>query len=424
MCDTLCGPGVGGMVFAKNSDRPVGEVQLAVPFGRRPTAGCILRTQYLSIGDTGAHAALLSCPTWLWGAEHGVNEFGVAIGNERVATVHDVAQARPRLIGMDMVRLGLERARSAADALDILVDLLATHGQGGIADAAHQEAYDSSFLIADPRQAFVLDTSGTDFAAAPFPRGTAISNRLSVGSGWTRGSPDLEPGADFGRFRDPDAPTDSAELRLAASRTFLDGQRATAGGLSPAATAAHLRDHGNGPWGAPGTAGPAQPPPRPGGPGPESGTGSGSGTEPGSGSGSGSGVSVCMHLPGRSVTAASLIAVLPTELAAGAPLRAYVALGSPCVSVYVPAFVRTAAGPPPFVPKELSSESMWRAVDALRQRVEADPTAIGPIRQVLDPVEEELWFEAGEIVETPDRWPDVAASWGGRALAALQSCAP
>jgi secernin len=394
------------MVFAKNSDRPVGEVQLAVPFGRRPTAGCILRTQYLSIGDTGAHAALLSCPTWLWGAEHGVNEFGVAIGNERVATVHDSAQARPRLIGMDMVRLGLERARSAEEALDILVDLLTTHGQGGIADAARQEAYDSSFLIADPRQAFVLDTSGTDFAAAPFPRGTAISNRLSVGSDWTRGSPDLEPGDDFGRFRDPDAPVASAELRLAASRTFLDGQRATAGGLTPAATAAHLRDHGNGPWGAPGAAGPAQPPPTAG------------GAEPGSG------VSVCMHLSGGSVTAASLIAVLPTDLAAGAPLQAYVALGSPCVGIYVPAFVRTAAGPPPFVPKELSSEAMWRAADALRQRVEADPAAIGPIREVLDPVEEELWFEAAEIVGTPDRWPDVAASWGGRALAALESCGP
>jgi secernin len=394
------------MVFAKNSDRPVGEVQLAVPFGRRPTAGCILRTQYLSIGDTGAHAALLSCPTWLWGAEHGVNEFGVAIGNERVATVHDSAQARPRLIGMDMVRLGLERARSAEEALDILVDLLTTHGQGGIADAARQEAYDSSFLIADPRQAFVLDTSGTDFAAAPFPRGTAISNRLSVGSDWTRGSPDLEPGDDFGRFRDPDAPVASAELRLAASRTFLDGQRATAGGLTPAATAAHLRDHGNGPWGAPGAAGPAQPPPTAG------------GAEPGSG------VSVCMHLSGGSVTAASLIAVLPTDLAAGAPLQAYVALGSPCVGIYVPAFVRTAAGPPPFVPKELSSEAMWRAADALRQRVEADPAAIGPIREVLDPVEEELWLEAAEIVGTPDRWPDVAASWGGRALAALESCGP
>ena len=388
MCDTLCGPGVGGMVFAKNSDRPVGEVQLAVPFGRRPTAGCILRTQYLSIGDTGAHAALLSCPTWLWGAEHGVNEFGVAIGNERVATVHDAAQAPPRLIGMDLVRLGLERARSAAEALDILVDLLTTHGQGGIADAAHAEAYDSSFLIADPAQAFVLDTSGTDFAAAPFPRGTAISNRLSVGSDWTRGSPDLDDGDDFGRFRDPDAPTDSADLRLAASRRFLDGQRAGASGLTPAATAAHLRDHGNGPPGAPGA-----------------------------------GAGVCMHLPGRSVTAASLIAVLPPDLAAGAPLRAYVALGSPCVSIYVPAFVRTAAGPPPFVPRELSNEAMWWAADALRKRVEADPAALGAIREGLDPVEEELWFEAGEIAETPDRWPDVADSWGGRALAALQSCA-
>jgi secernin len=385
MCDTLCGPGVGGMVFAKNSDRPVGEVQLAVPFGRRPTAGCILHTQYLSIGDTGAHAALLSCPTWLWGAEHGVNEYGVAIGNERVATVHNATQAPPRLIGMDLVRLGLERARSAREALDILVELLTTHGQGGIADAAHQEAYDSSFLIADPAEAFVLDTSGTDFAAAPFPRGTAISNRLSVGSGWTRASPDLDPGEDFGRFRDPAVLTDSADQRLSASRRFMEGERAKAGGLTPAATAGHLRDHGNG---------------------------------PGSGSG------VCMHPPGRSVTAASLIAVLPTEVAAGAPLRAYVALGSPCVSIYVPAFVRTATGPPPFVPKELSNEAMWWAADALRQRVEEDPAAIGPIREVLDPVEEELWFEAGQIAETPDRWPDVAGSWGGRALAALQSCAP
>jgi secernin len=393
------------MVFAKNSDRPVGEVQLAVPFGRRPTAGCTLRTQYLSIGDTGAHAALLSCPTWLWGAEHGVNEFGVAIGNERVATVHDAAQARPRLIGMDMVRLGLERARSADEAVDILIDLLTTHGQGGIADAAHQEAYDSSFLIADPAHAFVLDTSGTDFAAARFPRGTAISNRLSVGSCWTRGSPGLDPGDDFGRFRDPGAPTDSADARLSASRAFLAGRRETAAGLTPAATAAHLRGHGNGPWGAAGGTGLAQAPPA-------------GEAEPGGG------VGVCMHLPGRSVTAASLIAVLPADLTAGAPLRAYVALGSPCVSIYVPAFARTAAGPPPFVPPELSREAMWRAADALREWVDADPDAIGAVREVLDPVEAELWFEADDIVETPDRWPDMAKSWGGRALAALQSCGP
>src|SRR5580704_426989 len=192
MCDALCGLGPSGMVFAKNSDRPIGEVQLAVPFGRRASAGCTLRTQYLSIGDTGAHAALLSCPTWLWGAEHGVNEHGVAIG-------------------MDMVRLGLERARSAPEAVDVIIGLLDTYGQGGIADAAHREAYDSSFLIADPTQAFVLDTAGSQYAVAPFPAGVAISNRITLEREWTRASSGLVAGDDFSRFRDASEDTAYAE---------------------------------------------------------------------------------------------------------------------------------------------------------------------------------------------------------------------
>ena len=52
-----------------------------------------------------------------------------------------------------------------------MAGLLETCGQGGIADAAHQEAYDSSFLIADPRRAFVLETAGSDYAVAPFAHG-------------------------------------------------------------------------------------------------------------------------------------------------------------------------------------------------------------------------------------------------------------
>jgi secernin len=389
------------MVFAKNSDRPPGEVQLAVPFGRRSTTGCTLRTQYLSIGDTGAHAALLSIPTWLWGAEHGVNEFGVAIGNERVGTVHDAGRARPALIGMDLVRLGLERARSAEEALEIMTELLVTHGQGGVADATHGEAYDSSFLIADAGTAIVLETSGTSFAAARYTVGVAISNRLTLRADWTHGSPDLVPGDDFDRFRDPGERTGHADIRLEASRRFLADQRAA--GLTPADTAAHLRDHGGGPWGAPGSPGPAQPP-------------------PGSVEPDFSGVSVCMHVRGRSVTAASLITALPTGLADGAPLRAWVALGSPCVSVYLPAFPSSAAGPPPFVPRELWNEEMWRAADSLRALVEAEPDAIGPIREVLGPLEDELWFEADDVAERPDRWFAVGSSWGGRTMAALRAC--
>jgi hypothetical protein len=377
------------MVFAKNSDRPPGEVQIAWPFGRRTSAGCTLRTQYLSIGDTGAHATFLSCPTWLWGAEHGVNEHGVAIGNERVSTTHDPAAATPRLIGMDLVRLGLERARSAVEAVEVLIGLLETYGQGGIADASRQQAYDSSFLVADPTQAFVLETAGSDYAVAPFPGGVAISNRITL--------------EEFEGFRDTSEDTAFADVRLAASRRFLASTGS--GGLTPAATAAHLRDHGTGPWGAPGTDGPVHPPP------------TGVGTD-------GSGVSVCMHVRGMVVTTSSMIAELPPDLARGDPLRVYVAAGSPCVSIYVPAFPRTVAGPPPFVPLELSGEELWQAGATLRQLVEADPDALPVIREALEPVEDELWAEAEDVLERPSRWAEVGESWGGRALGALRSCIP
>ncbi len=401
MCDTLCAHGPSGMVFAKNSDRPPGEAQVAWPFGRRTSAGCSLRTQYLTIGDTGAHAALLSCPTWLWGAEHGVNEHGVAIGNERVATTHDSAAAIPALIGMDLVRLGLERARTAAEAVDVMTSLLEACGQGGVADATHGEAYDSSFLVADPSEAFVLETAGREFAAAPFPAGAAISNRLTLGTEWTRGSGGLAPGADFGRFRDPAEPTAYADVRLAASRRFLAS--IPSGGLTPAATASHLRDHGTGPWGAPGSGGPAAPLPR----------------RVGSDFG---GVTVCMHVRGVSVTAASMIAELPTGILDGAPMRVWVAPGSPCASVYVPAFPRSVGGPPPFVPLELSSEELWQAADAVRQWVEEDPDALVQVRATLNPLEDELWAEADDVLERPDRWSAVGGSWGARALHALRAC--
>ena len=402
MCDTLCAPGPAGMVFAKNSDRPPGEVQVAWSFGRRGSAGCTLRTQYLTIGDTGAHATFLSCPTWLWGAEHGVNEYGVAIGNERVSTTHDAAAAPPALIGMDLVRLGLERARSAAEAVDVITTLLDACGQGGIADAAHAEAYDSSFLVADPTGAYILDTAGADYAVAPFPAGTAISNRITLGTGWTHASAGLAPGEDFGRFRDPEEDTRYADVRLAASRRLLEST--PPGGLTPAATAAHLRDHGNGPWGTPGVAGPVHSPPERIGE-------------------DFSGVSVCMHVRGLSVTAASMIVELPPGIGDGAPLRAYVAAGSPCASIYVPVFPRTVAGPPPFVPVELSGEELWHAADTVRQRVEADPDALAAVRAVLQPVEDELWADADDVLGDPSRWAVAGAAWGSRALHALRSCA-
>src|SRR4051812_39529202 len=105
MCDTLCVHSGDGLLFAKNSDRPPDEPQVIRTFpSRRP--GSTLATQYLTVPDPGAYALVGSQPTWLWGLEHGVNEHGVVIGNEKVWTTSRPRSRPPALIGMDLVRLG------------------------------------------------------------------------------------------------------------------------------------------------------------------------------------------------------------------------------------------------------------------------------------------------------------------------------
>jgi predicted lipid carrier protein YhbT len=129
-----------------------------------------------------------------------------------------------------------------------------------------------------------------------------------------------------------------------------------------------------------------------------------------------------MHVRDRYVTAASMIAELPESITDGAPLRVWVAPGSPCASIFVPAFPRSVAGPAPFVPFELSSTELWEAADAVRRRVEGDPDALAEVRATLDPVEDELWAEADEVLERPGEWATVGAVWGARALEALRVC--
>jgi len=136
--------------------------------------------------------------------------------------------------------------------------------------------------------------------------------------------------------------------------------------------ASTLRHHGDRPWGAPGTdPGNWSPPP--------------AGLDADL-----HGFTVCFHVdaPGLLVetTTSSMITELPAD--SEAPLRAWVALGTPCASLYLPIF------PPADVAPALAQRSTWARFAALRNRVETDTEALGEVRAVLGPLETELWQRA------------------------------
>ncbi len=360
MCDTLCVVADQGTLFAKNSDRPRGEAQLLETLPRR-AAGSNLATTHLTIPDDGAYTLVGSRPAWCWGLEHGVNEHRVAIGNERVYTRDDPDAAPTGLTGMDLVRLGLERARSGDEAVAVMTGLLERHGQGGRCRADRDEAYFSSFLIADPSGAWVLETSGRSWAAARRARGAAISNALTVGDDWSAASVDVPAGSRFDARRDPEHPTGPAERRRAVTAACVTSGSAP---LTPGDLVSILRDHGATAWGRPGRTGAVPPPDHDG----------------------DTAWTVCLHLPDLGLaTTASLVAELPRDR--DVPVRAWAALGSPSASVYVPLF-------PPVSPPMLADARTWGRFARLRDQVEAEPATLGELRAELALVEARCWADA------------------------------
>jgi len=197
MCDTLGFVKDGTALFAKNSDRSPNEVQVLeyrdsllhfmtdmhLTFeSKRPTpheTKAMEKLTYISVDKVPqTHAVLLSRPRWMWGAEMGVNDCGVCIGNEAVFTKGKYG--KEALTGMDLVRLALERTASAKEALELIISLLETYGQGGNCGYDHDFYYDNAFLIMDRGEIYILETAGKNWAWKKCERGS-ISNRLSIG---------------------------------------------------------------------------------------------------------------------------------------------------------------------------------------------------------------------------------------------------
>ena len=207
MCDTLgIGPrytSSGISIFGKNSDREADETQLVLSIPRKTfPERQDLRCTYITIPQTGStHAFVLSKPFWLWGAEMGVNEKGVAIGNEALFT-RVKPEKEPGLIGMDLVRLALERSATADEAANITIDLLIKYGQAGPCGYRDKKfSYMNSFIIMDRKSILTLETVGRDYVMKRHTDHAVISNRITTTDDWDRSS--LPKGTDLSTFTDP-----------------------------------------------------------------------------------------------------------------------------------------------------------------------------------------------------------------------------
>lgn len=196
MCDTIVALGNStidkSVLFAKNSDRDPNEAQyIQIVEGGVHPKGSLVKCTYISIPQVEkTYSILLSKPFWIWGAEMGANEYGVVIGNEAVFS--KITQKKePSLIGMDLLRLGLERSKSAVEALKVIIELLEVHGQAGNCGFSHPFAYDNSFLIADKKEAWVLETADRHWVVEKVKDIRSISNIYTIETEWYEASKDL-----------------------------------------------------------------------------------------------------------------------------------------------------------------------------------------------------------------------------------------
>lgn len=368
-CDTLVALGPrtagGATFFAKNSDRPPAECQplFHAPRQTHPP-GAAVRCQYITVPQARETLAVVgSRPWWLWGFEHGVNECRVAIGNEALHAREMPGEAG--LLGMDLVRLGLERGPTAREAKRVITDLLERVGQGGSASADTDRRYHNGFLIADPGEAWVVETFGSHWVARRVVGAAAISNLYSIETNWDDASAGAERFLrEQGWAMEPDGQRVNvrravekadlryrAEARLDASCRFL----ATAAPVTIPRLMRHLRDHYDS--AAVHCPGRREDDPR--------------------------GWSICMH-PGPSVSATAAGMVVELSADPACPLVVWCALTTPCSSVFLPVPIGVPL-PDPLTRGNGKPDptSAWWCLKQLGDEVQRDPVRRTPIVQAV-----------------------------------------
>jgi len=259
MCDTLVGLGSvtasGAVLFGKNSDREFNEAQhLEQHAAAEHCAGLSVRLTHREIPQARrTYAVLLSKPHWIWGAEMGANEHGLVIGNEAIFSRID-ASLEPGIIGMDYLRLALERSRCVEEAVHVLTSLLREYGQGGQSGFQRKLAYHNAYLLADSNGAAILETVEREWALREIEDLDAISNVMTIEAAFEASSGTaLSRAAELGHLTEPlNFKVAYEDVTQVQSGTFrrarsLELLRSARGRLEEADVFRILRDHREGP---------------------------------------------------------------------------------------------------------------------------------------------------------------------------------
>lgn len=170
----------GDIIYAKNSDRPFNEAQPLIYYPAKDhPEGSFTDCSFIKIPQVKhTYACIGSKPHFFWGFEHGINEFGLMIGNEQVSG-REIPERRWGLIGMDLLRLALERARTAREAIEVIDGLLSAIGTGGA--PGHRIApFNSNFIISDPHESYLFESHQRKWVAKKVDRYGYLANCYSI----------------------------------------------------------------------------------------------------------------------------------------------------------------------------------------------------------------------------------------------------
>ena len=181
----------GTIILGKSADCQVNEALAFVRIpARKHVPGEAFKAAHIVIPQVEeTHEVIIGKSFWTWGGEIGINEYGVAIGNEAVFTTLQGEEKADGIVVTDMLRLGLERGRTAREAVEAIGSVLEQFGQGGNCELSGNSHFDGSHLIADPSEAWIIETAGREWVAKKLeePIGS-ISNVLSIGDDWDMSS--------------------------------------------------------------------------------------------------------------------------------------------------------------------------------------------------------------------------------------------